>query len=227
MRITNRIVSLGLVAFIAAGCATDDPNRRAKSGAAIGAIAGAVVGHQAHSKNGRYVGAAVGALTGAAVGNYMDKQQRKMEQSLAAERRNNEISLTRIDEETLKVELSSEASFDVNSSAIKSSFQNSLRKVANVIAEYDQTAVHVIGHTDSTGSNSYNQQLSERRATSVGRYLGGQSVDTRRLRTAGRGENQPIADNSTPAGRSENRRVEIYLKPFVEGREDRAFIPPA
>ena len=227
MRITNRIITLGLVTFIVAGCATDDPNRRAKSGAAIGAIAGAVIGHQAHSKNGRYAGAAIGALTGAAVGHYMDGQQRRLEQSLVDERRNNEISLTRIDSETLKVELSSEASFDINSSAIKAGFRTSLRKVANVIATYDQTAVHVIGYTDSTGSNNYNQQLSEKRANAVSAYLGTQAVNYNRMRTLGRGEKLPIADNSTSAGRSANRRVEIYLKPFVKGRERRAFITPS
>ena len=209
------------------GCATDDPNRRAKTGAAIGAVAGAVLGHQVHSENGRFFGAAVGALTGAAVGNYMDKQQRSLENELAAERNNNEIRVTRIDDETLKLELSSEATFDINSSTIKNSFQRSLDKVGSIIAEYNQTAVHIIGHTDSTGSESYNLQLSKKRAISVYGYLEGQSVDQQRVRTAGRGESQPIADNATTTGRSQNRRVEIYLKPIVEGRERQAFRTPS
>ena len=135
--------------------------------------------------------------------------------------------MTRIDDETLKLELSSEATFDINSSSIKSSFQRSLDKVGSVIAEYDQTAVHIIGHTDSTGSESYNLQLSKKRAISVYDYLEGQSVDQQRVRTAGRGESQPIADNATTTGRSQNRRVEIYLKPIVEGRERQAFRTPA
>ncbi len=223
---TTRIVLVGFVAAMGVACATDDPHRKAKTGAAIGAVAGAVVGHQAHSENGRFVGAAVGALTGAAVGNYMDKQQRSMEQKLANERNNNEIRVTRIDDETLKLELSSEASFDVNSSSIKSGFQNSLNKVSSVIANYDKTAVHIIGHTDSTGSDRYNLQLSQKRAQAVHQYLNSQSVDRQRMRTAGRGENRPIADNSTAAGRNQNRRVEIYLKPFVEGRENEAYRTP-
>ena len=227
MRRTTRIAVAGLVAVMGVACATDDPHRKAKTGAAIGAVSGAVIGHQIHSKNGRYFGAAVGALTGAAVGNYMDKQQRSMEQKLAAERSDNEIRVTRIDDETLKLELSSEASFDVNSASVKSSFQNSLNKVGTVIAEYDQTAVHIIGYTDSTGSENYNLQLSQKRAQAVQQYLNGQSVDRRRMRTAGRGETQPVADNSTAAGRSQNRRVEIYLKPFVEGRENEAYRTPS
>jgi len=213
-------------ALVAVGCATDDPNRRAKAGAAIGAIAGGVLGNQTSSKNGKYVGAAVGALTGAAVGNYMDKQQRRMEQQLAQETANQEITVTRIDEETLKVNVSSEVSFDVNQASIKSNFRDSLNKVAAVVSEYDKTAIHVIGHTDSTGSNSYNQQLSEKRAGSVARYLSQNGVQRDRMRMAGRGEDRPVANNSSSAGRSENRRVEIYLKPIVEGRENDAFRSP-
>lgn len=217
---------IATAALVAVGCATDDPNRRAKTGAVIGAIAGGVLGNQASSKNGKYVGAAVGALTGAAVGNYMDKQQRRMEQQLAQETANQEISVTRIDEETLKVNVSSEVSFDVNQASIKSNFRDSLNKVANVVSEYDKTAIHVIGHTDSTGSTSYNQQLSEKRADSVARYLSQNGVKRDRMRMAGSGEDRPVADNSSSAGRSENRRVEIYLKPIVEGRENDAFRSP-
>lgn len=217
---------IATAALVAVGCATDDPNRRAKAGAAIGAIAGGVLGNQTSSKNGKYVGAAVGALTGAAVGNYMDKQQRRMEQQLAQETANQEITVTRIDEETLKVNVSSEVSFDVNQASIKSNFRDSLNKVANVVSEYDKTAIHVIGHTDSTGSTSYNQQLSEKRAGSVARYLSQNGVQRDRMRMAGRGEARPVADNSSSAGRSQNRRVEIYLKPIVEGRENDAFRSP-
>jgi len=221
-----KITAIAAAAIILTGCATDDPNRRTKAGAAIGAVAGAVLGHQVHGKNGRYAGAAVGALTGAAVGNYMDKQQRRLEAQLAAERRNNDIRLVRIDEETLKLEVNSEATFDVNSAMIKPGFRNSLAKVSSVIAEYKQTAVHVIGHTDSDGSASYNQQLSERRAGSVSTYLTAGGVVRERVRMGGRGENSPVADNSTSDGRRQNRRVEIYLKSIVQGRENDAFRPP-
>jgi len=148
-----KIAAVAAAVITLSACATDDPNRRAKTGAAIGAVTGAVLGHQINDKNGRYAGAAIGALTGAAVGNYMDKQQRKLEAQLAAERRNDDIRLVRINEETLKLEINSETSFDVNSSNVKPGFKNSLAKVSNVISEFGQTAVHVIGHTDSTGSS--------------------------------------------------------------------------
>lgn len=223
---TPKFLVAGLVAALTVGCAADDPHKRAKTGAVIGGIAGAVIGNQSSSKNGKVVGAAVGALTGAAVGNYMDKQQRKLERQLAAEQRANEIQLTRINEDTIRLDVSSEASFAVNSASIQSGFRDSLNKMASIIGEYDKTAVHVIGHTDSTGSASYNQQLSEKRANSVTRYLGSTGVDRTRLRPAGRGENQPVASNKNSAGRSENRRVEIYLKAVVEGRESAAWRPP-
>lgn len=212
--------------MLISACATDDPNRRAKAGAAIGAVAGGVLGHQVNDKNGRYAGAVVGALTGAAVGNYMDKQQRELEQNLAAERRNRQVSVTRIDEDTLKLDVRSEASFDINSASINDDFRSSLVAMADVIGDYDKTAVHVIGHTDSTGSESYNQALSEKRATSVSRLFSANGVDRSRMRFSGRGETLPTATNATSSGRSQNRRVEVYLKPIVEGREDEAFRSP-
>lgn len=220
------LTSALLSATILTGCATDDPNRRAKAGAAIGAVIGGVAGNQSSSENGKYVGAFVGALTGAAVGNYMDKQQRKLEAQLAAERRNNQVAITRIDAETLRLDVRSEASFDINSDSIKDNFQTSLDTMAEIIGEYDQTAVHVIGHTDSTGTQSYNQQLSEKRATSVTRYLSRNGVTRTRMRFSGRGENQPLDTNATSSGRSRNRRVEIYLKTIVKDRENEAFRAP-
>lgn len=221
-----KIAVVALATSLVVGCAADDPHKRAKAGAVIGGLAGAVIGHNTDSKNGKAVGAAVGALTGAAVGNYMDKQHAKLQQQLRQEQASNAIRITRIDDETLKLELSSEASFDVNNAKVKPSFRASLNKVSDVISEYEQTAVHIIGHTDSTGSESYNQQLSEKRASSVSRYLARNGVVRTRLRMSGRGENQPVANNNTSSGRSANRRVEVYLKPIVEGRENDAFRPP-
>ena len=226
-RLRHSLVVVAATLALAGGCATDDPHRRAKTGAVVGATVGAIAGHQVNGRNGKYVGAAVGAITGAAVGNYMDRQQRRLEQQLAAELGANDVRLTRIDEETLRVDLNSEATFDINSAGIRAGFRESLDKVAGVVGEYDRTAVHVIGHTDSTGSESYNQQLSERRAEAVTRHLVGGGVERSRTRVAGRGESAPIDSNATSAGRSRNRRVEIYLKPVVEGRENQAFRAPA
>ena len=222
----NAIATATITLLLASACATDDPNRRTKTGAAIGAITGAIVGNQSSSKNGKYVGAVVGALTGAAVGNYMDKQQRELEERLAAERREGKVTLTRLDEETIRLDVSSEVSFAINSADLQRNFRDSLNTMADVIGDYDKTAVHVIGHTDSTGTDSYNQQLSEKRATAVTRYLTRTGVDRERMRFSGRGETKPIANNDTSSGRSRNRRVEIYLKTFVEGRENDAWRSP-
>ena len=215
-----------LITTIITGCATDDPNRRTKTGLAIGAVVGAVAGNQSSNQNGKYLGAMVGALTGAAVGSYMDKQQQKLERQLATERRNQNVLITRIDEQTLRLDVRSEASFDINSASLRKDFQSSLGTMAEIISEFDQTAVHVIGHTDSTGTQSYNQQLSEKRATSVSRYLSRSGVERQRMRYSGRGENKPIDSNATSSGRSKNRRVEIYLKTIVKGRETEAFRAP-
>ncbi len=224
--ISKKLIAASAAFIITAGCAVDDPNRRTKTGAAIGAVVGAVAGHQTNSKNGKFAGAAVGALTGAAVGRYMDNQQKQFERQLAAERRNADISLTRIDEDTLRIDVSSNASFAVDSASIQSSFRNSLSRISGITSEYDKTVVHVIGHTDSTGSEAYNQQLSEKRANAVARFLNQNGVDRSRLYMDGRGEQQPVASNRSAAGRDQNRRVEIYLKAVVKGREKDAYRPP-
>jgi outer membrane protein OmpA-like peptidoglycan-associated protein len=208
---TKLVVANAMVsALLLAGCtAQDDPNRRAKVGAAVGAVAGAVIGHQVNDKSGKWVGAAVGALAGAGVGNYMDNQQREFESALAEERRQNELEIERMKDDTLKLILDSEVSFDFNKSEVKPAFRSSLDKLANVIVKYDRTIVHVIGHTDS-----------------VGDYLIERGVPTARLRTEGRGEDEPRDSNATEAGRQLNRRVEIFLKPVVEGEEQRAYEAP-
>lgn len=225
-RSQKSLITAAAVLLLATGCATNDPNRKAKGGGAIGAVAGAIIGHQSGSKNGKYVGAVVGAMTGAAVGNYMDRQQRQLEAQLAAEQSNRDIRVVRIDEETLKLDISSEATFDINSARLRNDFRKSLGKVSEIISEYDQTIVHVIGHTDNTGSISYNQQLSEKRAASVARYLGGEGVKRQRMRMAGYGEKKPLVANTDSSARSRNRRVEIFLKVIVKGRENEATRSP-
>ena len=113
---------------LVAGCATDDPNRQAKTGAAIGAVAGAVLGHQLDDGSGRYVGAAVGALAGGAVGHYMDNQEQEFNQALAQERQQHAIEIQRMQDDTLKLSLDSEISFDFDRADIKPAFQPSLDK---------------------------------------------------------------------------------------------------
>ncbi|HDK38342.1 MAG TPA: OmpA family protein [Thiolapillus brandeum] len=216
----------GIVAL--AGC-TDpsDPYRKTKTGAMVGAVAGAVIGHQIDHKSGAYVGAALGALAGGGVGYYMDNQQRELEEQLAREQATHALEIQRMKDDSLKLTLDSEVSFDFDSTAIRHGFQDTLDKLANVLQKYDKTVIHVVGHTDSVGSEEYNQRLSERRARSVGEYLMSRGVNGSRVRMEGRGEREPRATNATEAGRQLNRRVEIYLKPIVEGQENRAYEPPA
>ncbi len=214
------ITGMALAAVMTSGCMTeDDPNRRAKMGAIAGAIGGAVIGHQIQGDYGRFVGAAVGALAGGAVGNYMDKQHRELRRALEDELRAEYVTLERIDKDTIKLSLSSEASFAVDQSRLKSAFKPALNRIASVMSNYDQTVIHIVGHTDNTGSAEHNQRLSERRAESVASYLSGHGISYNRLLTYGHGEDEPRASNNTAHGRKLNRRVELYINALVEGRE--------
>jgi len=207
-------------------CASNEPIGRTQVGAAVGAVTGAILGHQINDDRGRLIGAAVGAIAGAAVGNYMDEQQAALEEQLRQEREAEAIEVTRIANDTLRLNVNSEVSFAVNSALISADFYNSLNKVSGVLKDYAQTVVHVVGHTDSTGPDAYNQRLSEERAGNVRRYLVSQGITDGRVVAEGRGERSPIADNRSEAGRSQNRRVEILLKTIVEGRESAAFQLP-
>lgn len=225
----NQIIKIGSIAVLSvaiAACAADDPNRRAKQGALIGAIGGAVAGSAVGNTEGAIIGGAVGALAGGAVGNYMDKQARELEEKLAAERARNELQIVRLSDNALKIGVASDASFDVDSATLKGQAQSTFSRIAAVLKDYDATVIHIVGHTDSTGSAQYNQALSQRRAGSVTSHLVAQGVTNQRLRQEGRGESEPIADNDTAAGRTRNRRVDIVIQPVVEGRENQAAQPP-
>lgn len=223
----KKALIVSLMAISLASCATNDPNQRAKIGAAVGAVAGAALGHSVeNNKKGVLIGAAVGALAGAGAGNYMDKQQQEMEAALAAERANHAIEIERLENETLKIDIASEVSFDFGSAALKAAFTPTLQKVSEILQRYPNTIIHVIGHTDSVGSESYNMTLSQNRAESVTGYFASRGVDYGRLVAAGRGEAEPRATNETEAGRQLNRRVEIYVKPIIEGQESNAFQTP-
>lgn len=222
-----KIVVCAVAIATLGGCATDDPNRRAKTGAAIGAVAGAVIGNQVSGARGApIVGAVVGAIAGGAVGNYMDKQKAELERQLAEEAARKELAITELSDGSLKIGIASDVSFDVDSAQIKPDALNTYAKIANVLKTYDKTVIHVVGHTDSTGSDEYNQSLSERRAASVASYMGGQGLPGTRVRQEGRGEREPLANNSTADGRKKNRRVDIVIKPVVEGQEQQAWTPP-
>ena len=203
------------------GCATTtadgetDRNNTA-TGAIIGAIAGGLIGGQLDDDGNRdrgiLAGAAAGAAAGAGIGAVMDRQETKLRDELAAERARSEVEIERVRDDLLKLTFDSEVTFDVNSAEIKSSFERSLDKVANVIYDY-QSDAEIVGHTDSTGSAEYNQTLSERRAQSVQSYIAHRIGGAAGLSSSGRGESQPRESNDTAAGRQLNRRVEIFVKP--------------
>ncbi len=215
----------GLVAVMAAlvvsGCETLDAYTQeskmssASKGAIIGAVSGAVVGlisgdDAVERRQHALIGAGLGALAGAAIGHYMDKQ----EAELRAELQGTGVSVTR-DGDNITLNMPGNVTFATNSSDLKPAFFNVLNSVSKVLVEFNQTVVEVAGHTDSTGSDAYNQSLSERRANSVAAYLRSQSIDGQRLLTLGVGEQWPVADNSTDSGRRANRRVEITMVPVT------------
>jgi outer membrane protein OmpA-like peptidoglycan-associated protein len=204
-----------------AGCTTD-PSRRTnvESGALIGALGGAVVGAMAFRKNrtqGAVFGAVGGGLAGVAVGHYMDSQRRDLEKNLAKEIQAGQARVEKLSDQVVLVTMTNQTAFDTDSSSIKPGFHSTMDKLADVVVRYGKTTLTIVGHTDSVGTNDYNQRLSERRALSVAQYLESRRVDGLRLATAGKGETVPVASNASESGRQANRRVEIYVEAVVQG----------
>jgi outer membrane protein OmpA-like peptidoglycan-associated protein len=212
-----------MAAFTVTACQTTDAytgdkkvNKTTK-GAGIGAIAGAVLGAATgdNSKERRkraLIGAGVGALAGAGVGAYMDKQEAK----LRAQLQGTGVSVTRSGDDLI-LNMPGNITFKTASADLNSGFFQVLDSVALVLKEFDKTLIDVEGHTDSDGDNAYNQTLSQQRANSVGGYLQSHGVNSQRVVAIGAGEERPIASNSTPQGKQQNRRVELKLQPITEG----------
>ncbi|MCB1516670.1 MAG: OmpA family protein, partial [Hyphomicrobiaceae bacterium] len=148
-------------------------------------------------------------LAGGAVGAYMDQQ----EAELRAQLQGTGISVTRVGDQII-LNMPSNITFDVDSSAVKPAFNSTLQSVALVLNKYNKTLVDVYGHTDSDGSEEYNLNLSRQRAVAVANVIAGFGVDPRRFYVDGKGESQPIASNNTEAGKAANRRVEIQISPL-------------
>ena len=187
-------------------------------GAGIGAGVGALIAYFANKdesskeRQKRMLAAAgVGAIAGGGVGYYMDSQEAKLRKQL----RDTGVSVVR-EGDTISLVMPGNITFDTNSGNLKSSFYDVLNSVAIVLEEYESTIVAVSGHTDSTGSRDYNQQLSEKRARSVADYLKSRNIVDARFEVVGFGEDYPIADNSSADGRAQNRRVELTLIPIKE-----------
>ncbi|MCW8908730.1 MAG: OmpA family protein [Sedimenticola sp.] len=203
-------------------CTTVDPYTReektssATKGAAIGAAVGAVLGiatsdDKKDRKERALKGAGIGALAGGGVGYYMDVQEAKLRQRLE----NTGVSVTRSGDNII-LNMPSNITFEVDKSYVKPGFVDTLDSVSLVLNEYTSTMIEVAGHTDSTGSDAYNQRLSQERADAVRQVLISQGVQAVRIDTVGYGESRPIASNGTASGRQQNRRVELTLLPYVE-----------
>ncbi len=184
----------------------------ALGGALIGALGGALIGggDSTDRRQRAMIAAGVGALAGGGIGYYMDKQEAELAQRL----RSSGVSVTRVGNDII-LNMPGNVTFATDSSDINARFYDVLNSVAIVLEEYNQTLIDVTGHTDSTGSDQYNLELSQKRAQSVSSYLIGQGLDSRRFYIVGAGESQPIATNDTAAGREQNRRVEIRLSPLT------------
>jgi len=222
-----QMTAIAAVTLALSACATDDPNRRAKTGAVIGGVAGAVIGKNvSDARGGPIVGAVIGAVAGGAVGNYMDRQKAELNRQLAEEQRNNELQITQLADGSLKVGIASDVSFDLNSAQLRPQALDTYAKIAGILKTYDKTVIHVVGHTDTTGSDEYNMRLSASRAASVATYLSSQGVPSQRVRQEGRGEREPLVRTADNVNEPRNRRVDIVIRAVVEGQEQQAWSPP-
>lgn len=212
------IVSVG--AMTLTGCVTDpETGNRRISKAAIGGVLGAgggyLLGDLIGGRNSRteeILGAGIGAVAGAGAGYYMDQQEKKLRERTAG---------TGIDVERqgdqLVLNMPGDVTFDYNSAMVKSQFRSALDSVASTLAEYPSTYIDVYGHTDSTGSDTYNQGLSERRAASVADYMAGRGIQRQRMATRGFGETQlKCVPETSEADFQCNRRVEIRIAPVTQ-----------
>ena len=215
-------VLMGATALVA--CTTTDPytgmpvRNNTGTGVLAGAAGGALLGYLTNTNKGEQgrknalIGAGIGALAGGAVGNYMDRQQADLRRSLET----SGVMIRRNGDQIVLV-MPSDVTFAVDKSDVQPQFTRVLDDVARTLNAYPQTTIDVVGHADSSGGADYNQGLSERRASAVADYLTHQGqVLPDRIFVAGMGSRQPIADNATAAGRAQNRRVEIILRPLTQ-----------
>ena len=212
------IVALALAVTLS-GCAIQSNTGKGAAygtagGAAAGALLGQIIGQSTQGTLlGAAAGAVIGGLAGTGVGAMMDKQEADMRDALA---QSEGVAVQR-EGDLLALTFKSDVTFDVDSDVLLGGVYTELDRVAAVLARYPQTIIIVEGHTDSTGSDSYNQQLSERRANSVARYLTQRGVNASRIKAIGYGEQRPVASNDTAEGRRQNRRVEIRISPNSAG----------
>ncbi len=204
------VVAIGLGGL--SGCANmSETQKTTGTGAAIGAVAGGVIGASTGDRKTAATGAAIGAAVGAGGGylwsKHMEKQKAEMEQATQG----TGVSVSQTADNQLKLDIPSDVSFDTNRYDIKSNLRPILDRFATTLNQNPVTKVTIIGHTDSTGTDAINNPLSVNRAAATRDYLVARGVSTNRIAIDGRGSREPIADNNTYAGRAQNRRVEIYV----------------
>jgi outer membrane protein OmpA-like peptidoglycan-associated protein len=212
---------LAMAGAVLSGCTTleaysgETQISGASKGAIAGGLIGAVIGAATAPKEERakraIIGAGIGGVAGGGVGYYMDQQEKELRDELVG----SGVQVERTEEGQIDLIMPGNITFDVNSSDVSDSFVPTLKSVAKVLKEYENTLVTIAGHTDSSGSEEYNQLLSEQRATSVANIVLQEGIVVERVAAVGMGETTPIADNSTAEGRAENRRVEITLDAIV------------
>ena len=208
-------ITLSAMALALSGCANmSETQRDTGTGAAIGAVAGGLIGAATAGGNkgksaatGAAIGAALGAGGGYLWSQNMQKQRAEMEQATAG----TGIGVSQTTDNQLKVDIPADVSFDVGRYAIKPNMRPVLDRLASTLNQHPVTTVTIIGHTDSTGSDAVNDPLSVNRAAATRDYLVQRGVSAQRVVVDGRGARQPVADNSTSAGRAMNRRVEIFI----------------
>jgi outer membrane protein OmpA-like peptidoglycan-associated protein len=204
-------VSLAAAALVLSGCANMSERQRGTAvGAGVGAGAGAVLGSATGGKAGP--GALIGGAIGAVVGNLWSKRQEERRVAMEQAARGTGVDVTRTADDQLKVNIPSDASFDTGSAVIKPNMRTVLDPFAASLRDDPKAQLTIVGHTDSTGSESTNNPLSVQRAQSVRDYLAARGVASTRIQIDGRGEREPVADNNSDAGRAMNRRVEILLR---------------
>lgn len=201
----NLVFSLSAVAVLVSGCADmSDAQRSAAIGGGLGALAGVAIGD---SRGSAAVGAGVGALGGYIWSTQMAQKKAAMEQATAG----TGVAVTQTSDNQLKLNIPSDISFDTGRANIKSNLQPILDQFAQGLNNQPNTEIRIVGHTDSTGSDAINNPLSVNRAASARDYLVSRGVDGRRIQIDGRGSRAPMADNNSEAGRSANRRIEMFL----------------
>lgn len=201
------VAALMLTSLAMTACSTLNTNK--ERGAVIGAAGGAVVGgaigrNNGSTAKGAIIGATVGGVVGAVIGHQMDQQAKELDQNIPG------ATVERVGE-GIQVTFESGLLFDFDSDRVRSDAATNLRNLASSLDKYPNTSLLIVGHTDAKGTDSYNQDLSERRARATANYLASQGVGATRLQTLGRGESEPVAPNDSDADMAKNRRVEVAI----------------